>query len=146
MKLTSADFRDGELLNPQFTCDGQGVSPHLGWSDVPSGTQSFALRCFDPDAPGVGFVHWLAANIPAAERQIPRGGRLPATAVEVENDFGKTAYGGPCPPSGVHRYEFTLYALDAPRLDGLTSGNFLDFVKQHTITATTLMCRYQRKH
>lgn len=145
MEFSSHDFENGAILSPAFTCDGQDFSPHLAWSGAPEATKSFALRCFDPDAPGSGFVHWLMVNIPAAVNHIPQGGPIPAGAVEIENDFGKTAYGGPCPPSGVHRYEFTVFALDIEQLSGLTAENFLHQVEAHTISRATLMGRYQRQ-
>ncbi|TSC76283.1 MAG: PEBP family protein [Parcubacteria group bacterium Gr01-1014_31] len=145
MQLVSDDLRDGELMPSTFTCDGQDVAPQLGWRNVPEGTKSFALRCFDPDAPGGGFTHWLVANLPHTCRQLPRGGPLPDAAVEVLNDFGKTGYGGPCPPSGTHRYEFTLYALNVVELRGLTAENFLDQVRRCAVAQATLTAPYRRR-
>lgn len=145
MRLNSQNFADGAMLNPAFTCDGQDRSPHLAWSDAPEATKSFALRCFDPDAPGNGFVHWLMVNIPVRVNQIPQGGPVPAGAGGIENDFGKTAYGGPCPPTGMHRYEFTVYALDVEQLSGLTAENFLQQVEAHALASATLVGRYQRQ-
>ena len=145
MKLTSQDFRDGGMMDLKFTCDGEEGAPQLEWNEGPAGSQSFALRCFDPDAPGKGWLHWLVVNIPADYHEIPRGGMLPPTALPLENDFGKTDYGGPCPPSGVHRYEFILYALNTVELEDITPKNFITKVKPHTLATATLTGRYQRR-
>lgn len=145
MQLTSANFREGQMIPSEFTCDGQDVSPPLAWVDAPAGTRSFALRCFDPDAPGRGWLHWLVVSIPAGAREIPRGGPLPTGALELSNDFGKTAYGGPCPPSGVHRYEFTLYALDTVELEDVTTENFEGLVGPHILATAKLTGCYQRQ-
>jgi len=106
MKLWSDDFKHGESIPVRFTCDGQDLSPHLAWSDLPQGTQSLALMCHDPDAPVGDWIHWLVHDIPAETDHLPRGGPLPSGAKETVNDFGYSRYGGPCPPSGRHRYFF----------------------------------------
>lgn len=144
MRLRSEDFEEGGAIPPEFTCDGEGVSPRLSWEDVPPGTGSFALSVTDPDAPGGTFIHWLVYNIPGGVRRLDRG-RLPAGAVEVENDFGRARYGGPCPPSGTHRYFFTLYALKTGRLEGVTKRSFFSKVKEQTLQKAELMGRYRRR-
>lgn len=144
MHLTSQDFEEGKAIPSQFTCDGEGMSPQLAWSGAPVDTKSFALYCFDPDAPRGGFAHWLVANIPPAVNEIPQNGSLPAGCVSVPNDSGDAPYCPPCPPAGIHRYFFTVYALDTPSLSGLMRENFLTMVESHSLDSATLMGRYQR--
>jgi hypothetical protein len=128
MKLKSEDFEENDFIPSRFTCDGENVSPQLYWEDVPEGARSFALSMTDPDAPGGTFIHWLVYNIPRGIRRIQRGG-LPAGARQVTNDFGSERYGGPCPPSGTHRYYFKLYALDTDSLEEkITRANFFEVV------------------
>ena len=143
MKLVSNDFVDNGSIPSEFTCDGRNVSPHLRWENVPDGTKSFALNVTDPDATG-GWNHWQVYNIPENVKEVEKN-RKPAEAVEVENDFGKKAYGGPCPPSGTHRYVFTVYALDVEHLEGVNKRNFFDRVEEHTIDKATIMGLYKRR-
>jgi len=111
MKLQSPAFSHNQMIPAKFTCDGENVSPPLTISEVPAQTQSLVLIVDDPDAPGRTFVHWTVWNIDPATREIPEG-TSPEGAVEGLTDFGTTGYGGPCPPSGTHRYFFKLYAVD----------------------------------
>ena len=126
LTLRSDSFADGDylanehLLSEDFGFGGTGdnISPGLAWSGAPEGTQSFALTCFDPDAPtGSGFWHWVVVNLPADTSSLPAGAhagdQLPPDALQVRTDFGTTGYGGPCPPEGdhPHRYLFTIHAL-----------------------------------
>jgi Raf kinase inhibitor-like YbhB/YbcL family protein len=132
-KLTSNNFKDGDYLGADhilsadfgFGCSGGNRSPHLAWSGAPTGTKSFALTCFDPDAPtGSGFWHWLVVNIPpdvaelAAGAGNPSSPQLPRGALQTRTDFGAPGYGGPCPPEGdhPHRYFFTLFAVSVGSL------------------------------
>ena len=131
--VTSSSFKDGDYLgkdhilsaNYGFGCAGDNKSPHLTWSGAPAGTKSFAVTCYDPDAPtGSGFWHWLVVNIPATVTELPlgagsAGGMLPAGALATRTDFGAPGYGGPCPPEGdhPHRYLFTVFAVGAEKLD-----------------------------
>jgi Raf kinase inhibitor-like YbhB/YbcL family protein len=144
MIIKSNDFEDNQNLDPKFTCDGQDISPHLRWGEAPEGTKSFALSCVDPDAPGGDFIHWLMINIPATTTELPQGAALPPGAVEIANDFGKTSYGGPCPPSGVHRYVFTVYALDVEKLDNVTKENFFQKVNECVIDSAQIIGLYSR--
>jgi Raf kinase inhibitor-like YbhB/YbcL family protein len=131
MKVTSDSFKDGDYLSQThllseafgFGCFGSNSSPHLKWSDAPEGTKSFAVTCYDPDAPtGSGFWHWVVVNIPPDVTELPVGagplGKLPAGTLEVRTDFGKPGYGGPCPPQGdhPHRYLFTVHAVSLNEL------------------------------
>ncbi|MBD3256394.1 MAG: YbhB/YbcL family Raf kinase inhibitor-like protein [Candidatus Lokiarchaeota archaeon] len=142
MKLESKDFSNNELMDTKFTCDGKDISPQLEWTQIPESTKSFALSCIDPDAPAGDWIHWLVYKIPADKREIPQNG--PVLGIEVENDFGKTDYGGPCPPSGTHRYFFRIYALDVENLDGINKNNFIDKVKEHTIESAEIIGLYKR--
>ena len=144
MKISSPDFKPGERLPARFTCDGENVSPGLLWSGVPPRAESVALVCEDPDAPGGTFVHWIVVNMPPAATGIPAAGPLPAGAVCVANDFGTTAYGGPCPPSGVHRYFFRLYALDVASLPVVTRRSLAAELKKHALDQAEIMGRYAR--
>ena len=144
MKLKSEDFLNNSSIPAEFTCDGRNISPQLSWEDVPKGTESFALGVTDPDAPGGNWIHWLVYDISKEFRKIERGS-LPEEAKEMENDFGKRLYGGPCPPSGTHRYIFTIYALDTEHLDGLNKRNFLAKVKKHTIEHAVITGLYRRR-
>lgn len=117
--MTSPALPPGGEIQKQYTCDGSDISPPLIWSNVPKGTQSFALIVEDPDAPGGTFRHWAAYNIPATTTGLPAGFRAgaPAPFAQAQNDFGKIGYSGPCPPPGSrHRYVFTLMALSASTL------------------------------
>ena len=144
MKLKSDDFSDNNSIPSEFTCDGSNISPQLSWEDIPDGTKSFALAFTDPDAPGGNWIHWFVYGISKECRSIDRDS-LPDGAKEVENDFGKKPYGGPCPPFGTHRYVFTLYALDVERLDGLNKRNFVKTVEQHAIGKAKLTGLYKRR-
>jgi len=108
MKLTSPSFNHNQMIPKKFTCQGEDISPALQISDLPLGAKSLGLIVDDPDAPGGTWVHWVVFNIPVMneikEKSIP--------GLQGINDFGKKDYGGPCPPSGTHRYFFKVYALD----------------------------------
>lgn len=143
MQLKSNAFENNGTIPTKYTCDGRDVSPQLSWSEVPEGTKSFALTVIDPDAPRGDFIHWLVCDIPADTREISEGGPLPKGARQVQNDFRKEPYGGPCPPSGTHRYYFTLYALDAERLEA-RKEDFVAQCKKHSIAQAQLMGKYSR--
>jgi Raf kinase inhibitor-like YbhB/YbcL family protein len=116
VKIASDAFADGGHIPSKYTCDGNDVSPPMQWSDLPARTKSVALICDDPDAPKKDFTHWVLYDLPPSARMLPehvsRTRELPDGGRQGKNDFGKVGYGGPCPPSGRHRYRFTLYALD----------------------------------
>lgn len=121
MELTSNAIKQGEEIALSYAeqgAGGQNTSPDLAWSDVPEGTKSFAITCYDPDAPtGSGWWHWVAIDIPAEVTSIPEGGPLPDAAREWVTDYGYQGYGGPCPPPGpAHHYVFTVHALPHEKL------------------------------
>ncbi len=145
MEITSADFKANQSIPAIHTCDGQDISPQLSWSGVPEGTKSLALSCIDPDAPRGDFIHWLVYDIPATAKGIAQSGPLPSGAQEVLNDFGKKAYGGPCPPSGTHHYFFTMYALKIEKLGDVSKENFLKKVKDNALTSAQIVGVYKRR-
>ena len=120
MRLTSV-FGDGATIPTRFTCEGQNVSPPLSWNSPPGQTQSFALICDDPDAPGGVWHHWAIFDIPAGRRALaehyPRTDK-PDGPKQAQNDFQRQGYDGPCPPPGhgLHHYRFKLLALSTARL------------------------------
>ena len=112
-QLTSTAFAANGPIPAEFTCSGADHSPDLAWTGVPAGTQALVLFVDDPD--GRDWVHWSVLDMDPATSGLPEG--VPPTADSPQqgtNDFGKVGYGGPCPPSGTHHYQFTLYALAAP--------------------------------
>lgn len=124
--LNSRDVTDQVQLGDDFTYAGGNQSPHLTWSGFPAQTRGFVVTCFDPDAPIVsGFWHWFVAGLGGDVTELPRGagevggGKLPAGAFHLRNDFGELGYGGAAPPPGdqVHRYFFVVHALDVDALD-----------------------------
>lgn len=144
--LISSTFAEGGSIPTRLTCDGDNVSPDLTWSDAPEGTQALALVVTDPDARD--FVHWIAYDLTGT----PSGGLPAAVSASPDappqgtNSFGKTGYGGPCPPSGTHRYVFVLHALDAPleltgapRIDALEAA-----MAGHVLARATLTGTYHR--
>src|SRR5262245_11541271 len=116
LRVVSTAFQDGGLIPAKYTCDGENVSPPIDWSGIPQTAKSLALICDDPDAPGKTWVHWLVYDLPPTTTRLaegfPHDDKLSSVGTQGKNDFGKIEYGGPCPPSGTHRYFFKLYALD----------------------------------
>ncbi|MQA88405.1 MAG: YbhB/YbcL family Raf kinase inhibitor-like protein [Streptosporangiales bacterium] len=151
--LTSNDIIDGEMMsNAQvynsFGMSGQNISPHLRWEGFPGGTQSFAVTCYDPDAPtGSGFWHWVIFDIPVSTTELPAdagsGAGLPSGATHVRNDFGAKDYGGPAPPPGEpHRYVFAVHAVDTASLglDSEASPAVVGFnLTSHTLARAVLI-------
>jgi len=145
MKLTSSAFANNGAISSEFTCDGADISPALVISDVPKNAKSLALIMDDPDAPIGTFVHWVVWNIPTDTKEIKKGDE-PA-GVQGTTGFKRSGYGGPCPPSGTHRYFFKLYALDI-LLDLPEGSNKNDLEKSmgsHIIEKTQLIGLYKRK-
>lgn len=154
--LTSTDIRDGDVL-PDAQVQSKGdTSPQLSWSGAPEGTKSYAVTCYDPDAPtGSGFWHWTVANIPADVTELPTGagspgGNLPKGAIQGRTDFGHPGFGGAAPPAGhgPHRYIFTVFAVDVESLDvnadnsGAVYGFNLHF---HTLAKASITTTYQNR-
>lgn len=149
--VASNDFRDGETLPDAQVYALGNRSPHLKWSGAPEGTKSFAITCYDPDAPtGSGFWHWTIANIPADVTEIAAGGPVPAGAVEGRTDFGQPGFGGAAPPAGhgPHRYIFTVFAVDIATLDVVpeNSGAIFGFnLHFHTLAKTSITGVYENR-
>ena len=145
MKITSSAFQEGANIPSKFTCDGADTSPPLQIADIPSQAKSLALIVDDPDAPGGLFTHWMVWNIPPQTSAVGEGSA--PKGVRGTNDFGKSGYGGPCPPSGTHRYYFKIFALDR-ELDlpsGAKRGQVDAAMKGHVVAQGELMGRYSRK-
>ena len=145
-ELTSSAFPDGGSIPRRHTCDGEDVSPDLAWSGAPPETQAFALIVTDPDARD--FVHWLAFDLTGTPSgALPAGvSSSPDAPPQGTNSFGRIGYGGPCPPSGEHRYRFVLHALDAPvslpgapRIDELEAA-----IEGHRLATALLTGVYHR--
>jgi len=151
IKITSPVFSNGSLIPSKYTCDGQNVSPPLQWQNVPAAAKSLAIICDDPDAPVGTWVHWVLYNLPPDTTQlaenIPADRILVSHANQGTNDFRKIGYGGPCPPSGTHRYFFKIYALDTT-IDlqpGATKKQLLNAARGHIIGTGELIGKYSRQ-
>jgi Raf kinase inhibitor-like YbhB/YbcL family protein len=164
IQLLSPAFSDRGMIPRTFTCDGSDRSPPLEWSRVPALARALALICDDPDAPGGTWSHWVVFNLPpqvkALKEGVPAEEIIPDTSTEKsepgalglpkarqgKNDFGKTGYGGPCPPGGTHRYFFRLYALDTRLELGPTASraDVYKAIKGHILAEGRLTGKYQR--
>ena len=146
LRLASTAFQEGGLIPAQHTCDGENTSPPLDWETGPPGTAAWVLIAEDPDARN--WVHWLVVNLPPEVTSLEAGasGSLPGGALEGETDNGPAIYGGPCPPSGEHRYVFSLYALSAPLVQGaeLTATGVRADMFGKVLAEGTLTGRYAR--
>ena len=143
MQLTSTEFAEGDLIPTRFTCDGEDISPPLAISDIPADAVALALIMDDPDAPGGTWDHWVAFDFPPTPVIIQSVGSI---GVDGVNSWGRTGYGGPCPPSGTHRYVFRVLALSQQL--GLEPGADKEAVLAAaapvTLAEATLMGRYAR--
>ncbi|MHC4069021.1 MAG: YbhB/YbcL family Raf kinase inhibitor-like protein [Planctomycetota bacterium] len=151
IKVTSPAFEEGGMIPSKYTCDGADISPPLAWEGVPEGTKSLALISDDPDAPMGTWVHWVLCNLPGDTRELPEN--IPAEEVlssgakQGLNDFRRVGYGGPCPPSGVHRYFFKVYALDR-KVEGGGWANKAELeraMESHVLAQGELIGRYKRR-
>ena len=149
--VTSTAFDAETHIPVRYSCEGEDISPDLSWSGVPEGTKSFAVACLDPDAPPGTWVHWVLYDIPSDVKElsesIPDDDTLENGAKQGTNDFGNLGYGGPCPPSGTHRYFFKLYALDSilELEPGKTKAEVLDSMEGHLLAETQLIGKYSRQ-
>jgi len=142
MKLSSPEFKHNESIPKKFTCQGQDINPALIIEDIPKNTQSLALIMDDPDAPGGMWVHWVVFDIPVISRieedSIP--------GKQGINDFRRKDYGGPCPPSGTHRYFFKIYALDTKLnlAEGINKSALEKAMQPHIIAKAELIGLYKK--
>lgn len=157
-RLTSHDIQEGHFMAKSFEfngfgCDGPNLSPALTWDNAPLATQSFAITVYDPDAPtGSGFWHWLVVDIPASVTSLAQGagnGDLPAGSRSFTNDYGIKEFGGACPPQGhgMHRYQFTVWALPEPTLgvpDGASAAVVGFMLNATALGKATLTATYAR--
>ncbi len=152
--LTSTAFAHEAEIPQQYTCDGADRSPPLSWSGLPTGTQSLALIVHDPDVPDPKapqriWVHWVLYNIPPDTTGLPEAvdpKALPPGTREGQNDWGRTGYGGPCPPIGRHRYFHRLYALDTVLSPAqATKAGLEEAMAGHILSEAELMGTYQRR-
>jgi len=154
--LTSSDVQ-GQISNDQvfngFGCSGKNISPQLSWKNAPTGTQSFAITVYDPDAPtGSGWWHWLVFNIPNSVDHLKTGASnkaMPSGAVESITSYGAKGFGGACPPKGdkAHRYIFTVYALNTKEIkQGVDATPALIgyFLNSHAISKASIMAYFGR--
>ncbi|MEU6843084.1 YbhB/YbcL family Raf kinase inhibitor-like protein [Streptomyces sp. NPDC046716] len=152
--VVSEDFEAGGVLDDAQVYAAGNTSPQLRWEGFPAGTKSFAVSCFDPDAPtGSGFWHWSVFDIPVSVTELPTGAGtgkfegLPEGAVQVRNDYGTKDFGGAAPPAGdpAHRYVFTVYAVDQEKLGPDSDGSpaFVGFnLRFHTLARAQVVAEY----
>ena len=142
MQITSAAFENNKMIPKKYTCQGQDLNPPLLITEIPPGTKALALIIDDPDAPGKIWVHWVVFNIPVMseikENSIP--------GKQGYNDFGRNNYGGPCPPSGTHRYFFKIYALDTSLNlnEGIDKSTLEKAMKDHILAQAELIGLYKK--
>lgn len=150
INVGSTAFAEGGMIPRQYTCDGADMSPPLSWSGIPEGTKSIAIIADDPDAPGGMWVHWVVYNLPpdlkGLPENVPAQKTLANGGIQGMTDFRRIGYGGPCPPSGTHRYFFKVYALDAVLdLDpGAIKKRLLNAMEGHILAEGELMGKYRR--
>jgi Raf kinase inhibitor-like YbhB/YbcL family protein len=153
MTLQSPAFAHNAAMPGKYTCDGDGISPALRWSGVPSSAKSLALVVDDPDAPDPAapqrtWVHWVLYDLPPTTDGLAEkaAAKLPAGTREGRNDWQKTGYGAACPPKGQHRYVFKLYALDRvlPDLHAPDKAQLLKAMDGHVLAHAELIGTYQR--
>lgn len=155
LKIKSPAFQHNESIPRKYTCEGDDISVPLEWEGVPEETKSLALIVDDPDAPDplapqMTFTHWVLYNLSPDTRKLPEGtspDNLPNAACEGVNDFEKTGYGGPCPPTGMHRYFHKLYALDIElgQLDNPSKEDLEKAIEGHIIDYAELIGTYQKE-
>lgn len=145
-RIVSPAFANGQSIPAKYTCDGENVSPPITISGVPGQAQSLVLIMDDPDAPAGTFTHWILMDMPLDAKEIVEG-KVPDGTVAGTTSFGRPGYGGPCPKFGMHRYFFTLTAVDRKfGFNNETSREKLEQAMQgHTVGQTYFYGRYNRK-
>ena len=142
--VTSAAFGEADAIPRRYTCDGEGVSPPLAWKGVPSEAEAVAVVVDDPDAPSGTFTHWVVLDLPSSTASLDEGAAPPG--VQARNSAGKASWMGPCPPSGAHRYRFTVVALRAATGLGAGAGldEALEAVRDDAVAQGRLTATYSR--
>jgi Raf kinase inhibitor-like YbhB/YbcL family protein len=146
MKIESPSFKNNEMIPSKYTCDAENINPPITISGISQDAKSLVLIVDDPDAPAKTWVHWTVWNIDPKTTEILENS-VPQDAVEGVTDFGTPGYGGPCPPSGTHRYFFKLYALDTT-LDLSSSATVEDIqeaMEGHILDSVELIGLYECK-
>jgi Raf kinase inhibitor-like YbhB/YbcL family protein len=150
LPISSSAFANGSMIPSQYTCDGVNISPPLQWSGSPVAAKTFALIVDDPDAPAKTWVHWVVYDLPANATQltenIGQAKTLGSGGKQGTNDFKRIGYGGPCPPSGTHRYFFKLYAVDIETSlpPGATKDELLKAIDGHVVAQGEVVGKYKR--
>ena len=143
MRLTSSEFKNEGMIPSKFTCDGEDINPPLSIDEVPENAKSLALIIEDPDAPRKTWIHWVVYDMPVTnhieEDSVP--------GKEGANDFGRRAYGGPCPPSGTHHYHFNLFALDSilNSKEEVSKKDVEEAMKGHILEKAKLVGLYKKQ-
>jgi Raf kinase inhibitor-like YbhB/YbcL family protein len=141
-RVTSPAFAEGRSIPAKYTCHGANVSPPLAWSGVPAGAKSLILVVDDPDAPDGTYVHWILGGLAPSTRSLAEDS-VPRGAWQAPNSEDERAYTGPCPPSGTHRYRFTLYALSDEIARDLSRGETLARIGDAALASGRLTGTYQ---
>lgn len=145
MKISSPAFENNGMIPPEYTCDGSDISPPLVISEVPKEARSLAIIMDDPDAPMGTFTHWLVWNILPQKTRFEKGEKI--SFPQGKTSFGKKSYGGPCPPSGTHRYFFKIYAVDLVLnlKEGVSRTDIEKEMIGHVLAEASLMGKYSRR-
>ena len=150
LQITCPVFAHGEMIPDRYTCKGEDISPQLRWTGVPSDARSLALIFDDPDAPMGTWVHWVIYNLPPERGELPEkvaaANPIKGGGVQGANSWGRIGYGGPCPPSGTHRYFFRLYALDTTLSlkEGATKTQVVKALEGHILDECELLGKYSK--
>lgn len=147
LHISSTAFKNQKFIPSRYTCEGENINPPIVFSEIPGQTKSLALIVDDPDAPSGNWVHWLIWNIDPVTSEIQENTR-PKNAIEGTNSFGNKSWGGPCPPSGIHRYFFKVYALDI-KLDIESSADKQQLERAmdgHILAKAALTGLYEKKN
>lgn len=146
LKISSPAFKNNEYIPSKYTCDGEDINPELIIENIPEDTQSMVLTVEDPDSQGKTWLHWALYNISPTTQRIFEDS-IPPGAAECVSDFGSTGYGGPCPASGIHRYNFKLFALssEVELTEDATLEEIYSTIKNYIIEETQLMGLYTRE-
>ena len=151
LSISSSAFQDRGPIPTEYTCDGEDISPPLAWTGVPAGTASLVLIVDDPDAPVGVWDHWIVFDIPpdltGLPEAVPAGETLPDGGIHGSNSWNRMSYGGPCPPSGTHRYMFKLYALDTTLglKPGANKKSVESAMQDHILAETQILGTYKKR-